>query len=155
MAEKTGIAWCDPAATGRRLGGYKNGARRSGVSLEVWITKHNTGFAWCYRCREWKDRHHFAADKSRNVGVQKLRRECASVAATACRYRITRSDLAALKKKPCAICGGSAAIVVDHCHKTGGVRDGLCSRCNNGLGMFLDDPKLMRKAIAYLEIHSG
>lgn len=40
---------------------------------------------------------------------------------------------------------------VDHCHREGRVRKLLCSRCNKGLGHFLDDPLLLREAASYLE----
>jgi len=39
---------------------------------------------------------------------------------------------------------------VDHCHKSKAVRGLLCSRCNMGIGSFLDDVELMKKAIDYL-----
>lgn len=45
-------------------------------------------------------------------------------------------------------------LAVDHCHKTGKVRGLVCSNCNRGMGMFGDDPDLMRKAINYLLISS-
>jgi hypothetical protein len=44
---------------------------------------------------------------------------------------------------------------VDHNHATGVVRAILCSRCNSGLGLFCEDPDLMRRAIDYLETHNG
>lgn len=42
---------------------------------------------------------------------------------------------------------------VDHCHKTGKVREILCYRCNTGLGQFLDNPELLRNAVKYLAKH--
>jgi hypothetical protein len=63
----------------------------------------------------------------------------------------------------CAICSDPLewdTAVVDHDHsccpakaKTCGacVRGFLCSRCNAGIGMFLDDPDRLVQAIAYLE----
>lgn|SRR5690606_7856256 len=57
-----------------------------------------------------------------------------------------------VKDKSCGICGAAGrALVVDHDHSTGEIRDALCYRCNNGLGMFLDDPELLSKAIRYIE----
>lgn len=46
-------------------------------------------------------------------------------------------------------------LVVDHDHKTGKIRELLCSRCNNALGWFKDDPVFLLKAVAYLRKHSG
>lgn len=51
----------------------------------------------------------------------------------------------------CVICGIKTQVVVDHDHKTGDVRGGLCINCNLGLGHFKDDPDLLRFAALYLE----
>lgn len=57
----------------------------------------------------------------------------------------------------CAICkskkphGRFARFHVDHDHRTSKVRGLLCNRCNIGLGLFLDDPKLLRLATEYIE----
>lgn len=61
----------------------------------------------------------------------------------------------------CAICGqeprggrtASARLHVDHCHDTGTVRALLCTRCNQGLGYFKDDPALLRAAADYIDRH--
>ena len=58
----------------------------------------------------------------------------------------------------CAICGTSNRGLphrfpaVDHCHKTKIVRGILCRKCNQGLGLFNDNPQLLRSAASYLEI---
>lgn len=63
----------------------------------------------------------------------------------------------------CMICGGTnesgRSLAVDHDHTccpgkiTCGecMRGLLCSNCNRALGLFKDDPELLKKAIAYLE----
>jgi len=55
----------------------------------------------------------------------------------------------------CAICKNvpteDRRLAIDHCHKSGIVRGLLCSRCNIGLGYFLDDPIRLKSAIEYLE----
>jgi hypothetical protein len=58
----------------------------------------------------------------------------------------------------CAICRrkdttngrwGSQRLSVDHCHKSKKVRGLLCRRCNTGIGLFDDDPKLLGAAARY------
>ena|ERR1700730_4342225 len=61
--------------------------------------------------------------------------------------------LLALQNGACAICRRKSKrmLCVDHCHKTGRVRGLLCVRCNTGLGLYKDDPSLMRRGADYLE----
>ncbi len=62
----------------------------------------------------------------------------------------------------CAICGDAFSSTdrkfkphVDHDHGPGAkVRQILCSRCNQGLGMFQDSVERLKSAIAYLEHHA-
>lgn len=55
----------------------------------------------------------------------------------------------------CAICGRkqASAWCVDHDHKTGEVREILCTFCNTAIGMLQDDPGLCIKASKYLKKH--
>jgi hypothetical protein len=62
----------------------------------------------------------------------------------------------------CAICGdppdpngvrATSRLHVDHDHVTNQNRDLLCSRCNQGVGFFRDDPQLLRAAAEYIERH--
>lgn len=65
----------------------------------------------------------------------------------------------------CAVCGvpdgsersnnnGSKRLSVDHDHKTGVVRGLLCSSCNKGIGLLMDNSDLLRLAATYLETYS-
>jgi uncharacterized protein YbaR (Trm112 family) len=79
-------------------------------------------------------------------------------------YGITDADLAAMKieqDNKCYLCQSEGFLIgknnhneklaVDHCHKTGKVRKLLCHNCNRALGLFKDNPELMRKAADYIE----
>ncbi len=82
-------------------------------------------------------------------------------------YGITPEEFDKLVKQQeglCAICKKPESarklrseevrsLAIDHCHATGKVRQLLCSKCNTGIGNFLDDPELLKAAIAYLEKH--
>lgn len=64
----------------------------------------------------------------------------------------------AAQNESCAICErplvGDSKINkphIDHCHETGKLRGVLCMVCNSGLGMFQDNPTLLRQAVIYLE----
>lgn len=84
------------------------------------------------------------------------------------RYGITFAQYGAMfdsQDGKCGLCGNSetridhrtkrvSRLAVDHCHKTGKVRQLLCHTCNSGLGAFKDDPDRLRAAIAYLERHA-
>jgi hypothetical protein len=64
----------------------------------------------------------------------------------------------------CAICGQKETsfdgrtgsfrnLAVDHCHRSTGIRELLCWRCNSTLGKVDDDVELLKKMIDYLEKH--
>lgn len=67
-----------------------------------------------------------------------------------------KRDLLAYQGGVCAICRtnrptGRGDFHLDHDHATGVIRGVLCNRCNTGLGLFRDDPRLLAAAIAYIE----
>ena len=76
-------------------------------------------------------------------------------------YGITLDEYEALlveQKERCAICGRhqqendrKRKLAVDHHHDTKQVRGLLCAKCNKGIGLFSDDPNLLRKAAEYCE----
>jgi hypothetical protein len=51
----------------------------------------------------------------------------------------------------CQICKMELPLCLDHCHTTNKVRGFLCSKCNLGIGYFLDDITLLESAIDYLQ----
>lgn len=59
----------------------------------------------------------------------------------------------------CAICGKeewikingqTVSLAIDHCHSSGEVRGLLCNSCNRGLGLFFDNPDLLKAAQDYI-----
>lgn len=64
----------------------------------------------------------------------------------------------------CYLCGtkgfkmnpnAKQSLVVDHDHDTGKVRKLLCHNCNRALGLFQDNPEVLRKAAEYVEAHKN
>lgn len=70
------------------------------------------------------------------------------------KYRITQPQYDALLEDQggvCAICLIRPVKCIDHDHVTGKVRGLLCLACNHAIGVFLDDPLVIRRAAAYVE----
>ena len=77
-------------------------------------------------------------------------------------YNITLDEYNEILKsqnKSCAICGINESdistgrktkLCVDHCHSTGRIRGILCDKCNRGIGLLQDDPKIISNALSYL-----
>jgi hypothetical protein len=71
------------------------------------------------------------------------------------RYGLSLAEYRALQAQQghaCAICRKVTRVLcIDHCHVTGRVRGLLCRSCNSALGLYADDPRLLRAALAYLQ----
>lgn len=70
------------------------------------------------------------------------------------KYGKTKQDFDEMAKAQdykCALCRREKKLVMDHSHSSGKVRGLLCDGCNVALGMFLDDPELLRRAASYVE----
>lgn len=74
-------------------------------------------------------------------------------------YGITSMEYEQILKRQgggCIICGSRVGnkrtkfLHIDHDHSTGCIRGLLCSRCNTGLGLFHENPELLRAALDYL-----
>ena len=74
------------------------------------------------------------------------------------RYGLTleqTADMLLQQKCKCAICGcEDKRLVIDHCHKTGKVRELLCDPCNQGIGFLRDNINTLENAITYLKKHN-
>ena len=71
-------------------------------------------------------------------------------------YGITREqkqEWLDLQSNCCAICAKELTFKtanIDHDHKSNQVRGILCNSCNQGLGLFKDEPTFLENAINYL-----
>jgi hypothetical protein len=66
-------------------------------------------------------------------------------------------EMRAAQEGVCAICRRilTNSLHIDHCHESDQVRGLLCGKCNLGLGLYKNDPHLLRAAAAYLERSAG
>lgn len=105
----------------------------------------------CPHCLQEKDRFHFL---TRSGMPRSLCLACTNIKAQAHnvkkKYGISMSEYLEFLSKPCSICGAPSTDL-DHCHKTGRIRGGLCHHHNAGLGLFRDSPTDLRAAADYLE----
>lgn len=70
-------------------------------------------------------------------------------------YGITEEyykNMVELQEGKCLICGFTSdrRLYVDHNHITGKIRGLLCMKCNAGLGMFQDNPVIIKNAYNYI-----
>lgn len=103
---------------------------------ERYITTNN-----CVECGKVADKKRKQADKWRRI--KKI-------------YGLSKDEYFALlfsQLSKCAICGTDVSEKnhIDHCHSTGKVRGILCSKCNQGIGLFCESVDLMQSAIAYIK----
>ncbi|MER6949071.1 endonuclease VII domain-containing protein [Nonomuraea sp. NPDC000554] len=70
------------------------------------------------------------------------------------RYRMRHEDVERMVAEQhglCVVCWDRPPEHVDHCHRTGEVRQALCLPCNTGIGQFRDDPEVVWRALSYVE----
>ena len=120
----------------------------------AWLRQHRRDNPEYWR--EW-NRDYKARNRERIREQAKGRYQADPDAARkALAWRINKLGLSmeeydALTSQPCALCGATENIVVDHCHETNQVRGPLCQGCNTGLGKFGDNPARLRAAADYIE----
>ena len=70
------------------------------------------------------------------------------------KYGISMEEFTTMQVEQKGLCKmgcGKIGSHVDHSHSSGRVRGLLCSNCNTGLGLFNDNPELLRNAAEYVE----
>lgn len=121
------------------------------------------GHKFCSKCNVEKPLTDYAANKSRKAGHEPVCKECKKPASVYYarktglkKFGLTPETYEELQQKQngvCAICEKQETnkrLAVDHCHNKGYIRGLLCAKCNQALGLFSDDTKILNKAIEYL-----
>lgn len=54
---------------GSKLGALKVAARRTGVDLETYLFRINSGKRWCCGCKDWHEMSSFGSDKNQSDGL--------------------------------------------------------------------------------------
>ncbi len=138
---------------------YRESRRRQGrdVRDHSWIPD---GFRWCPTCRQAVAHENSNRSARTSSGFGSQCKACKRSADLdryyARRYGLDREgidDLRARQADRCASCGDEHPGHIDHDHETELTRALLCERCNLGLGLFRDDPSLLRAAADYVELH--
>jgi hypothetical protein len=138
---------------------YRQHQRRLGKEVRdhSWIPD---GFRWCPDCKQAVVHEDYTRNSKTVSGYGSRCKACHSAANSDAyfyrTYGITKRELSGLRAAQddrCGICGDAHPEHLDHDHSTGRVRRLLCQRCNNGLGLFRDDPYLLQVAALYVEGH--
>lgn len=160
LAPEFGVSY---KTIGRVLKGSNTSLRKPGRRVKYVTHRVCTG------CGKDKPIENFGKDSRFKTGYGAVCREClskrAKIKSIKANFGITIEDFRRMEAEQhgvCGICGkketrkrrGSVArLSVDHHHKKGYIRGLLCTRCNTAIGLFKDDPDLLRKAIRYIEKH--
>jgi hypothetical protein len=122
-----------------------------------------SGKAVCIKCLIEKTITEFPLGKKRRDGTERYSycKECHLIYQRDLRlkrlFRISEEEYQKIinhQGNVCAICKqpkrGKNNFSVDHSHKTGLIRGGLCWLCNRALGLFKDNIELFKNAVEYL-----
>lgn len=128
---------CKECANAKASQWVKDNPDRAKQSRKAWSRKNRDSVNQRARAR-------YKADPSRDLNAKRKYR-----------YGVSAEKFQQMCEEQhwcCAICGNPSSrhLHVDHDHTTGTIRGLLCGPCNQGLGMFRDDPKRLRSALRYL-----
>lgn len=110
--------------------------------------------------RQWTKRH---PERAAQYNQKRRERGVGVAYALRTRYGLTvqqRDAMLAAQNGKCAICeapepGWKHNWTIDHCHRTGKLRQILCHSCNIVLGRVKDSPATLQKMIDYLQRHGA
>lgn len=138
--------------------------------LNEFYTHNKWGYrAECKLCSKnnsakvWKENKDKLSKRNKEwSGKNKERRRTYARKQTLKKYGLTPEQFNVMlvsQQNACALCKKLHEIDgeqfdVDHSHNTGKVRGILCTSCNKGLGLFKDNPALLRDAAIYVEARS-
>jgi hypothetical protein len=153
--------YCLPCNRARNNRWYRK--KRQSLGQEVrdlsWVPD---GFRWCPTCKRAIAHDDYIRNAALPSGFGTRCKPChnrlSKDAYWLRRYGLTRAAVDQLRLEQgnvCAICGDAEPEHLDHDHATGGIRRLLCQRCNHGLGLFRDDPKLLHAAAYYVAFHTA
>ena len=125
---------------------YKAGETQISLGKEYGVT--SAAVSLIVRRINWKHKHKVAYTEEQYKRRRRKFRQAND-------HGLTLKQKKALGKK-CQICGKKSTgrwrtLHIDHDHRRDIVRGILCIKCNLGIGCFLDNIKLLKKAIVYLE----
>lgn len=131
----------------KRLNEYNKNRRKTDPEWKKLCYQRHT--VWARKNREhlnnWKRKYYQKPEQRLKQKIRLIKRL----------YGISYDEyLEKIKKNNgnCPICKDSVGSgAVDHNHKTGKVRDVLCSSCNGALGLFKDNVPNLESAIIYLK----
>lgn len=125
-----------------------------------------TGWRYYYRCKDCNKAQCSDYGKrsrpKRNARLSRWRKENPERAAhhdkkgrLKKKYGLTIAEadaLLAANDGKCLICHDAKAVAIDHCHRTGRVRGGLCTSCNTFLGRVEANPAILTRMACHADV---
>jgi hypothetical protein len=138
----------------RYLASRKNQGFEDALDYDQWIAYRERRKTMC------KNGHLWAEHGRQNPDGHWICKKCQIDVRRRAVYGIEPEQYDALSAKQDGKCAGCQAVLddldvrdvhIDHCHNNGDVRGLLCSKCNMGLGLLMDNPETLRRLAAYVE----
>ena len=121
--------------------------------------RHRNLAFYCKPCANEAARKHHANRMQNDPMYKEIKRASSVKRAHGITLQQYEAKLVAQHHK-CAICevkllSRGTGTHLDHCHKSGKLRDMLCTNCNRGLGHFQDNTQYLTNAVKYLNSHNS